>query len=251
MGVMVLDASGRLKRTLGPTPDTILTSTATGTQNDWAPALNGNTCIEWSGAADATFTGLAGGVTGQRVTVKNTGTNVAFFSHAGAGSAAANRFANTVTSGLTPIGAGGWITYLFDGTNWKLVAHTQGAPVVPAYNSADFFGSASMTWTVASGDVQGHAYVLNGNLLTVFCSVATTTVGGTPDYYLEVAFPYTASATLVVLGGRINDNGTEYVGDIIVVSGTSYVRVEKQNVAVYALSTNNTTIQFVQVIPVS
>ena len=90
---------------------TVVPDTNTGTIHNWPPTLTPpRTLIEWSGAADFTCTGLAGGVAGYLVTVKNTGTKVATFAHASASSSAANRFTNVVTSGPTPIAPGGWVT---------------------------------------------------------------------------------------------------------------------------------------------
>ncbi len=107
--------------------NTVITSTDTGTIHNWVPRSAGYTVIQWNGAADAAFTGLAGGVPGQQVTIKNIGAFLATFARLSSSSATANQFANLVASAPTPIAPGGWITYIHTGTNWVLVGHEQGA----------------------------------------------------------------------------------------------------------------------------
>lgn len=162
-------------------PWTVISNTTTGAQNNWAPAgLLGNTLIEWNGASDAAFTGLAGGFAGQIVTVKNTTTTrVATFAPLSGSSSAANQFTNYATVGNTPIAAGGSITYQHDGTNWKITAHEQGASIVPAYNAGDYT-AATGNWTVDAGDVIGVSYILRGRQLTVLMNVNSTSVSATP-----------------------------------------------------------------------
>lgn len=170
---------------------TVISNTATGATNNWAPAgLSGNTLIEWNGAADAAFTGLAGGVAGQLVTVKNiTAAKIATFAHASASSSAANRFTNYATSGVTPVFTGGSITYQHDGTNWQIVGHYQGAWMVVPYTAGDFTGSGSMTWTVDSGDLATFRYWLKGRTLIVDWAIDSASVGGTPSTVLLIKIP--------------------------------------------------------------
>jgi hypothetical protein len=170
---------------------TVISNTATGATNDWAPAgLSGNTLIEWNGAADIALTGLAGGSAGQLVTIKNiTAAKLMTFAHASASSSAANRFTNCATSAATPVFTGGWITYQHDGTNWKLVGHEQGAWIVVPYTAGDFTGSGSMTWTVDSGDLATFRYRLDGCTLITDWAIDSSSVGGTPSTVLQIKLP--------------------------------------------------------------
>jgi hypothetical protein len=155
---------------------TVISDTSTGTVNDWAPALNGNTIIEWNGASAAAFTGLAGGVVGQIVVVKNIASAIlATFSHAGGGSAAANRFTNAATSAVTPTSTSGYIIYIFDGTNWKCVGHDQGAWITPVHAGANYTASAG-AWTVDAGDVTGMKFHLAMKTLKVQWALDFTSV---------------------------------------------------------------------------
>lgn len=171
--------------------DTVITSSATGAQNNFAPGLSGNTFVELTGAAPA-ISGLAGGVTGQLVVFKNTGTGVATFLHQNGLSSAGNLFTNLVTSGPTPVAAGGWAAFIYDGSNWMLVDHEQGAWITPAFSAANFTASGAMTWTVASGNVTTYKYRISGKTMQVGWFFQTTTIGGTPSFALRVnAFGYT------------------------------------------------------------
>ena len=166
-----------------------LATSVTGAQNDYAPGLDGHTTELWSGASDASFTGLAGGVAGQRYTFKNVGTKIATFTHQSASSAAGNKFKNFVTSAPTPVAPGGAATWEYDGTDWQVVAHEQGAWLTVPFVSGDFTGSSSMTWTVASGNIAAYRYRLNGKTLTVDYDIGRCTLGGTASGTLLMKIP--------------------------------------------------------------
>lgn len=153
------------------------TLTTTSVVNNWTPGLVGHTFTRWNGVAELYVTGLAGGAAGQRWTFKNTGTRVAYFYHANAGSIAANQFVNAATSAATPVAGGGWITYEYDGATWQLVTHNQGAWASAPFAASNFRTGASPTgWTVTAGNVAGLAYFLNGRLLDVAFSIDLTSV---------------------------------------------------------------------------
>lgn len=168
---------------------TVISNADVGAINDWAPAgLSGNTLILWNGASDFAPTGIAGGVLGQLVTVKNLSTTkIVSFPDTGASLAAA-QFKNFVTGGPTPIAARGQITYQHDGTNWKIVGHEQGAWITRPFAAGNFFGQAGQTWTVASGGVITDAYRLAGRTLTYSFDIQGS-VGGTPGVLITITLP--------------------------------------------------------------
>lgn len=160
---------------------TYITNSQTGAQNNWAPTgMVGHTIINWSGASAAAITGIEGGVAGQIVTIRNTGSLVITFAHASGSSDADNRFTNAVTSGVTPVSTGGYVTYQYTGSVWLLVAHEQGAWITPTYAAGDFTASSS-TWGVDAGDITTSPgvmkYRLAGRTLQVVYYIATTDVG--------------------------------------------------------------------------
>lgn len=197
---------------IGSVLDTHVTSTATGTQNNWAPGLSSNTFVVWSGASALTVSGLAGGVTGQRFTFKNGGSSLASFINNSGLSSAGNKLKNIVASGNTPVAPLGSITYEYDGTDWLLISHEQGQSITPTYNAADFTGQGLMTWTVDAGDVIVFRYRLNGSTLLVDFVLRTTTVGGTLNKALHIKIPggFTA-ANQATNGYMYNDNAAGYL----------------------------------------
>lgn len=175
-----------------------ITNTATGTQNNWAPGLSGDTTVEWSGASTLTVTGIAGGFLGQFFTLKNTGSSNAFFQNANAGSTAANQLTNVVTSGDTPVAPGGSIQYVYDGTNWKLIRHEQGAGITRAFAAGNYTANGAMTWTVVAGNVSDEKYWVRGKILHLEINIVSTTVGGTPNTQLIISTPGGYSAPVQI-----------------------------------------------------
>jgi hypothetical protein len=195
---------------------TVVTSTSTGTLNDFAPGLVGNTVVRMNNATLATITGFAGGADGQQLVVESVGAGEVDLpyatSAAGLGSAAANRLFNVATSGLTPLAPGvGIAAYVYDGTatRWRLVAHEQGAFITPTFAAGVYTASGSMTWTVDSGDELTHAYYLKGRSLLVAFDLNATTVGGTLSTELRIALPngYTVSKRVWGNLARYSDSG--------------------------------------------
>lgn len=70
-----------------------------------------------------------------------------------------------------------------------------GTWTTPTFDAGDFTASGSGTWTVASGDVTTYAYTIIGKMMVVMWSLDTTTVGGTPGYYLYLKIPAGKVAT--------------------------------------------------------
>lgn len=150
---------------LAPNPSsttwTPITTTAVGTQNDWAPGLNGNTIVRCANASLLTITGLAAGYDAQRVLFVSVGAGQVDFVPQSASSAAANRQINFATVGNTSLAAGsGTAEYVYDATTvrWRLVNHDQGAWIVftPA------FSGTGQTYGAQQG-----AYLLRGRTVSI------------------------------------------------------------------------------------
>lgn len=112
----------------------------------------------------------------------------------------------------------------------------------PTFASGDYTASGSMTWTLASGDVALHKYIVSGKTVHWHLVLTTTTVGGTPSTGLRVALP--AGLTLTGSSRGVHwylDNGTEGFGGYVV--NGSYVEFFKSSSASnWTASTNNTSI---------
>lgn len=170
-----------------------ITITTTGTQNNFAPGLVGNTLVRCNNATLLTITGLTGGIEGQRVTFMSIGLAQVDFAHLNAGSTVSNRLQNTVSSGVTSItfGAGGpgLVTYQYTAaTNfWTMVAHEQGAPI--AYTPT-WAGGAP---TIGNGILSGR-YYLRGHAVsfTILWNAGGTTTFGAGLWSFGLPTPYAA-----------------------------------------------------------
>lgn len=194
------------------------TTTSTGTVNDFAPSgltfsAGVTTTLRCNNATLLTIDGVTGGVAGAILRIVSVGAGQVNLAHENAGSTAANRLHNMATSGITPLAAGvGSAQYIYDGTasRWRLVAHDQGAPIDVAYNATDF--SSASTWTVDSGDVNRHSYMLRGTEVTEYLELITTSVGAAPGAALMSLIPNGWSATgRGMCNNMYNDNGGGYV----------------------------------------
>lgn len=234
---------------LGATPGldwTVVDSTSTSSQNNWAPGLYGKTLVTWHGASDVAVTGLAGGVPGQVVVVRNTGTTIATFAHNSGSSSAGNKLLNSATSGATPIAAGGYITYLYDGTQWQIGGHEQGAWITPAYAAGNFVGYASQTWTVDAGDVTTFRSRLSGRTLTLMVYLDATSVGGTPSPGLIMTIPggFTAAANAFGFGEIFDNSASTFsLAPFVVAVGGTTILTSLVSGANLQASTNNTYIR--------
>lgn len=225
-----------------------ITLTTTGNIDD----LNfGNAdLIRMNNASLSTIRGLRAGTPGQKVTIVSIGADQVNFAHQNTNSAAENRLINYVTSGITPLAAGiGTATYQYDGTTarWRLVSHNQGTFISIPFNAGDYTGSGSMTWTVDAGDVATYAYFLNGRVMSVAVFNTLTSVGGTPDYFLQILLPngYTIAATAIipcqVIEIALYSTGLMIAN--IAVSTTQVLFVKDFVATPWAASTNQTAIR--------
>lgn len=158
-----------------------LVNSQTGTFHNWAPAGWTNkqhVLIHWFGGADTTITGIAGGASGQIVTIKNMGGSVLSFPNQSASSTV--YFRNIATSAATPVGPGGSITYVNNqAVFWHCIGHEQGAWITPPFSAAEYAGMSPITWTVAAGNVSQASYRLSGRTLQWALQLSGTTLGGT------------------------------------------------------------------------
>ena len=233
------------------------TTTLTGTQNDFSLSA-AYTVLRCNNATDLTITGFTiGGVAptaGDRVQIISVGAGHVFLSHQAAGSTAANRLLNWVTSGVTPLAAGtGVAEYQYDDTTdrWRLVSHSQGAAIAPTFNAADYAGDGTITWTVEAADVSDYVYTLVGKKLLVSAALGSTTTGGVTSTELRLTLPngYT-SAKFSVQPARISEVAPTYRqwGLSYTLSGGTTLRFQKVDVSNFVIGANNLTVQFTNTI---
>ena len=123
---------------------------------------------------------------------------------------------------------------------------TEGAAwTTPAFSAGDFTASASMTWTVASGDVETYAYIINGKMMTVLFGIITSTVGGTPAATLNIAIPASKVATKTTYNalGVLLDNNVNGRGYAAVAASGSIIQITRNDGVNMTASTDLTFIR--------
>lgn len=205
-------------------------TTLSGTVNDLA-LIPGCSILSCRNSSPLTITGLSAGVSGQRLTIWSAPSTVAL-AHLNSGSLAPNRLMNWVSSAPTmlasgPSFAGGAATYVYDDAlgRWSLVAHEQGAWIVPPFNAADFTASGG-TWTVASNNVL-NSYRLSGRTLMLRIYISGTTITGSPGS-LTITIPngYTLASGAFdpFTPARVVDSGP-FMGMVAVQGGPTLLSV--------------------------
>ncbi len=110
-----------------------------------------------------------------------------------------------------------------------------------AFSAGNFTGSGAMTWTVASGDQTTYAYTLHGKTMTLAFALYNTTVGGTPDYYLQIAIPggFTAARTMGGLFDSLDNSVPRLASWLVQTSGT-VVLLSRADITVWTAATDTT-----------
>lgn len=193
--------------TLGVT--TVVSNSSTGTQNNWAPGLSGDTAIFWSGGSSLTVTGFAGGVSGQRIVFVNTGLQVAAFSHNSGSSSAGNKLGNHATTLDTSAAAGGVLTYQYDGAIWQLVTHQQGAAITYTTTWANS-GTAN---AIGNGTLSA-SYFLSGRRLTYLISLTwgSTTTSGSGTWNFSIPATMVNDVSYATIKGLDSSASSNYMG---------------------------------------
>jgi len=161
---VILDPVDAALLTTGGVSD-IRESTAVGTVNDWNISLSGkNTTLLWDGVSNLTVTGIAGGVTGQILTIRNrSGSGVMTFPHYNSNSQVDNRFINMASSAPTSIASNGVVSFVKRGGGvWEMIGHEQGAWITPPFVASDYPGAWS---ALSAGHVTQARYRLSGKTL--------------------------------------------------------------------------------------
>lgn len=120
---------------------------------------------------------------------------------------------------------------------------------IPTFAAGDYTGNGSMTWTVASGDVNYFAYKLSddGNTMDISIDITTSDVGGTPNTGLQRAIPEsrTANSTTAAIGVMLySDNGGATTAGLITVGkGGSVIIFNKIDGSNWTAATGTTRVR--------
>lgn len=233
---------------------TVITTTSTGTQNNFAPGLIGNTILRANNASLLTITGVAAGFDGQLLTIVTINSaGQVDLPHNSVSSSAANRFVNFATSGNTSLSAaanlGGSATYQYSTTDaiWRLIQHEQGGWITPTFAGGSYTGSSN-TWTVAAGDVTTQAYMLRGHTLTVAFSLVTTSITGGTILTLQIGNAawggFTATKEIYGLMDYSDAGANNQVGRVgITAAGTTLSLIRLSGTGNFSLSADLTPLR--------
>jgi hypothetical protein len=214
-----------------PQPWAVITTTSTGTQNDFAPGLIGNTVVRCNNATLLTINGLSGGYDGQRIVLVSVGAGQVDLAHQAAGSSAANRFINFATSGTTSLAAGsGTAEFVYDATTarWRLLEHEQGAWIA---------FTPTLSGTTQTYGVQSGAYMLRGRTVSVSIYILLTAKGNASGVVNNLPFTAAGAPTFTAaVIGQINNLTTTWV------SLSGYVQNSGTSLTVVGRTAASTTI---------
>ena len=220
----------------------VITTTSTGTQNDFVPGTlqNGINLLRCNNASLLTITGIAGGTDGMVLVVASVGAGQVSLAYQSTGSTATNRLVNFVTSMNTPLAAASGVAiFVYEVTSqrWRMVSHDQGAVITPTFSAGDFTASGSMTWTVEAGDVTTFAYLVQGRQMTLYVYIDGTAVGGTVDKDLRMALPGTPTIAKSTSNlAQVFDNSTEGLGVLWANAASTVVYANKSPYGNWTLS---------------
>lgn len=222
---------------------TVVTSTATGTQDDFDPGIVGHTIIRLNNASLLTITGLTAGVSGQMVWLLSVNSQVNLSYQTG--STASHQLFNVITSAPTPM-LGGAALYIYDGTSsrWRLAYHRQGTPITATFADSNYSGGATDgNWALGSGDVTTMTYWVDGKNVFLKFYLESTTVANTPTE-LRINSGAWGSFTVTKTVARpcvYNDNAAGLTGGIVIAPTTAtYISIQKLTGGTFANATNAT-----------
>ncbi len=245
-----LDAEDRIVLiqpiTSGASTTSEFSTTTTGNIDD-LDFSNANV-IRMNNASLATIRGLKAGTPGQQVTIVSIGAGQVDLANQNANSSANNRLINAVTSINTSLSPGvGSAIYEYDGTTlrWRLISHSQGAPI--SITSPVFTASAG-TWTGVT--VATYNYTLVGSFVLIIVDFQGFSLSSTPTS-LTVSQPYTfiTNTRNICL---LDDNGTFQAGQVFArAADTTHLTFFKLDQSAMQASVSNSVVQaeiFVQIL---
>lgn len=231
-------------------PCPVVTSSAIGAQNNFAPGISGPcTIVRMTNASLVTISGFdisgqcgGAGCDGQVIEIESDGLGQVDLTHQTL-STAANQLFNFAASAPTSLfGTLGRARYRYDlsKSRWVLFDHEQGQAITPTFNAFSYIGNAPLTWTVIAGNVTTQNYYLKGRRLTVTFAVSATTLGGTTNSLLLMvntaygSYSWATSATALPI--IVNNAGAaNATGFISCTAGAVTVLISQLNGANWTL----------------
>lgn len=191
-------------------------------------------------ASAAVIRGIAAGYHGKFLTVVPIGAGSVTVNHQDTNSSAANRIITATGDAIT-----GLTVLQYDGVTarWRVIKASNTDWTAVPYNSGDYTGSGSLTWTVASGDVTDYSYkIIDGNTVILNIRIENTSISGTGNI-LYVALPAAIQPLNSLAGPALAfDNGTGAPAFFSMDVGTGQVQFVRVDLANWAAATDATSV---------
>lgn len=201
--------------------------------------------LRMNNASLATIRGMRAGYDGQIITIVSIGAGQVDLAHQNAGSSAANRLINSLTTFSTPLAAGkGTAIYTYDVTSarWRLITSDQGDAISIPYSAGNFTADVG-TWTVDSGDQTTFTYFFIDKICSISLQIDGTSVTVANPNVLLIALPFTPVSNVFSLMRSI-DNGTAAPGMFRTVATVAQITCYRDvNANTWTQNTNNTSVQ--------
>lgn len=211
--------------------------------------------IRFTNASLSTLRGLKAGTAGQEVTILSVGAGEVDLAHQNAGSSAANRLINPVTSASLPLSPGsGVTTYRYDGTTarWRQVLYSQGAWIAVPFAAGNFtVTSGGGTWPVSSGMQSFFSFHIEGTTMLIDVVLNATTITGTVTQ-IGVAIPNSFTCPGQAWGTcNLYDNSSSVFVAAAAFAVSAKLLVQKGDGTNFAASSANTYLRILTSIPIT
>lgn len=119
------------------------------------------------------------------------------------------------------------------------------------FAAGNFTGNNSMTWTLVSGDQTVFRYQIINKQMTVWFTLDTTSVGGTPSTELRITIPNSRTAAVATYEkvAWANDNGT--VREAYAAISSTLIAIRRTDAGNWTASTNATYVYGRVTFPIS
>jgi hypothetical protein len=191
--------------------------------------VTGVNLILYSGAGDLIIRGMAGGIHGQTILIRNvTPTSVVWLYNDDPAAPVGSKFANLIANGPMPlVGYRSSTSYTYiNGSGWWMNTYEMGAALTPPFDGANYRSrpDPALNWIVQPGNVSQETFFLSGRELTYTFGISGTAVNNTPANltrelpYGWRAFPQNYSSNILVS----TDGVTSVVGNARLFSASDF-----------------------------
>lgn len=148
----------------------------------------------------------------------------------------------TDSSGVSTSGTP--ITAAFFTDIWDRIDAMVADSVNVTFSAGNFDGNGAQSWTLTSPDQVTFRYQIINKKMTVWFSLESTSVGGTPNTDLQITIPASKVCPVQVNGtfSYVDNGGSITIGQTQINTGQTVIRLIKAAAANWTASTNATSV---------